>query len=171
MSDRSDAIMDAAEQRIRRAGYNGFSFRQIATEVGIKNASVHHHFPTKGDLAAAVARRYADRFIEAVDRMEAEGVGRVTAWRTLFRQALMTEGHMCLCGSLGAAATDLPPQVVREARQFFERGLANLCAGPPGTALSPDKAIGVLAALEGAMLLATAFGDLSIFDKTTAALD
>lgn len=142
-----------------------------ATEIGIKNASVHHHFPTKGDLAAAVARRYRDRFAEAVAQMEAEGVDRVQAWRTLFRQALVADGHMCLCGILGAAAVDLPPEVILEARQFFERGLANLCRGPADAALSPEKALSVLAALEGAMLLATALGDISIFDKATAVLD
>ena len=52
-----EAIMDAAERRIRELGYNGFSFRDIAADVGIKSASVHHHFPTKPALAAAVARR------------------------------------------------------------------------------------------------------------------
>ena len=47
-----EAIMDAAERRIRELGYNGFSFRDIAADVGIKSASVHHHFPTKPALAA-----------------------------------------------------------------------------------------------------------------------
>ncbi|WP_157628311.1 helix-turn-helix domain-containing protein, partial [Ensifer sp. BR816] len=46
--------MDAAEERIRRAGYSGFSFREIAADVGVKSASVHYHFPTKERLAAAV---------------------------------------------------------------------------------------------------------------------
>ena len=39
------------------AGYGGFSFHDVAVEIGIKNASVHHHFPTKATMAAAVARR------------------------------------------------------------------------------------------------------------------
>jgi TetR/AcrR family transcriptional repressor of nem operon len=30
---------------MRHAGYGGFSFRDLAAEIGIKSASVHHHFP------------------------------------------------------------------------------------------------------------------------------
>lgn len=59
-------LMDLAEAHIRDAGYGGFSFRDLAAEIGIKSASVHHHFPTKAILAAAVARRYGDRFLAAV---------------------------------------------------------------------------------------------------------
>ncbi|WP_345191535.1 TetR/AcrR family transcriptional regulator, partial [Gluconacetobacter tumulicola] len=40
--------------------YNVLSFREIAKAVGIKNASMHYHFPTKGDLGAALARRYTE---------------------------------------------------------------------------------------------------------------
>lgn len=36
--------MDAAEKRIRKAGFNGFGFRKIAADVGIKNSTVHYHF-------------------------------------------------------------------------------------------------------------------------------
>ena len=61
MADRRSAILDVAERRIRAHGYNGFSFREIADEIGIKSASVHYHFPTKADLAAAVAKRYRER--------------------------------------------------------------------------------------------------------------
>lgn len=42
---------------MRNGGYGGFSFRDLAAEIGIKSASVHNHFPTKAAMAAAVARR------------------------------------------------------------------------------------------------------------------
>jgi TetR/AcrR family transcriptional regulator, transcriptional repressor for nem operon len=54
MSTIAEAIMDAAELRMRGGGFNGFSFREIADDVGIKSSSVHYHFPTKEKLAAAV---------------------------------------------------------------------------------------------------------------------
>ena len=59
-------ILDAAERAIRDRGYNAVSFRDLAAAVGVKSASVHHHFPTKADLGAAVARRYAERFLDAL---------------------------------------------------------------------------------------------------------
>ena len=58
MGGTAERLMDLAEARIREAGYGGFSFRDLAAEIGIKSASVHHHFPTKAGMAAAVVRRY-----------------------------------------------------------------------------------------------------------------
>ena len=61
-----EQILDAAEKRARMAGYHGFSFRDVAEDVGIKSSSVHYHFPTKGDLCEALARRYT---VRAADRL------------------------------------------------------------------------------------------------------
>ena len=67
MSDVKTAIMDAAERRMQLGGFGGFSFREIAADVGIKSSSVHYHFPTKDDLAAAVIRRWAEGTSKSVD--------------------------------------------------------------------------------------------------------
>ncbi len=168
MSERVQAILDAAERRIRDAGYHGFSYREIAADVGIKASSVHHHFPGKELLAAAVARRYTERFEAAVDAAIADGALPVEAWRRAFRRALLEEGRMCLCGALGASAADLPSDVAAEARRFFRRGL-DMLTGTGG--LSWDGAMRILAILEGAMLVATALGNAAAFDAATADLN
>ena len=81
--------MDLAEAHIRNAGYGRFSFRDLAAEIGIKSASVHHHFPTKATIAAAVARRYGDRFLAAVARRPNESAGdAISVYRLAFRKAL-----------------------------------------------------------------------------------
>jgi len=166
-----EALMDAAERRIREFGYNGFSFRDLAADVGIKSASVHHHFPTKPVLAAAVARRYCDRFDTAVAQEQTGGATAVAAWRTVFRRSLREDGRMCLCGVLGAEAGGLPPEVVVEARRFFERGVANLAAASTlGERQARQAGLQVLATLEGAMLLARALGDDDAFDQAAAHL-
>jgi TetR/AcrR family transcriptional regulator, transcriptional repressor for nem operon len=166
MNETTIAIMDAAERRIREAGYSGFSFREIAADVGVKSASVHYHFPTKDALAAAVARRYTDRFSEAVDRQRSEGCSLIEAWQRVFRRALSQDGRMCLCGALGASARDLSPEVAAEVRRFFERGLQKLVDG----GVTRDQAIRILALLEGAMLVANALDDATAFDLATTAL-
>lgn len=166
MSETTKAILDATERRIREAGYNGFSFREIAADVGVKSASVYHHFPTKSALAAAVARRYNGRVIGAANAAVAEGQGVIQAWRAVFRSALEDGAKMCLCGSLGATAGDLTPEVAHEVRLFFEEGIASLVAG----GLTEERATQVLATLEGAILMAAAHGDSSVFDRATANL-
>jgi TetR/AcrR family transcriptional repressor of nem operon len=166
MRETADAIMDAAEGRIRRAGYSGFSFREIAADVGVKSASVHYHFPTKEKLAAAVARRYTDRFFEAVDHRLALGDDIVQAWRQVFSVALHRDGKMCLCGALGATSQDLANEVSDEVKRFFLLGIERLARG----GLSRDTALQVLATLEGAMLTANVLQDPSMFENGTAAL-
>lgn len=166
MAGTADAIVEAAERRIRDAGYNGFSFREIADEIGIKSASVHYHFPTKEALAASVAHRYTERFLLSINDEMARGAHITEVWVTGFRRALVSDAKMCLCGALGAASRDLPDEVLREARRFFQLALENLKAG----GLSEARAMHVLALLEGAMMLAVVLDDPAIFDTSTAAL-
>lgn len=161
MSDRREAILDVAEKRIRANGYGGFSFREIASDVGIKSASVHYHFPTKSDLAVAVAKRYRERFAEALEVAERQGVARVEAWRELFDDALTQDGLMCLCGILAVEGASLPAEVAREARAFLEFGMASLDEVRPG------EGARILSQLEGAMLIARSAGDPSVFARAT----
>lgn len=164
MSGTRDAIMDAAERRIREAGYGGFSFREIAADVGVKSASVHYHFAAKEDLAAAVARRYADRVLAAIEADVAAGRAPDAAWKDAFRQALRDNGAMCLCGVLGATSHQLPEAVRAEARRFFEAGEARLGAG----GLSREDALRLIATLEGALLVANALARPEAFDAATS---
>ncbi|RUM24328.1 TetR/AcrR family transcriptional regulator [Rhizobium vallis] len=166
MSDTANAILDAAEERIREAGYSGFSFREVAADIGVKSSSVHYHFPTKEKLAAAVARRYTDRFLEAVDNELAGGGDIVRAWREVFRKAFHRDGRMCLCGALAATSHDLAEEVRIEVKRFFLLGIERLTAG----GLDKDAAVHVLATLEGAMLTANILDDRSMFDSGSAAL-
>lgn len=167
VSETAQLLLDAAERRIRDAGYNGFSFRDLARDVGITSASVHHHFPTKAALAATVAARYGDRFIAALQARGEDEV--VAACRDLFRASLAADGRMCLCGILGAEAGGLPKEVAAEARRFFTRCVDYLAQRlkPASTA----TAMQVIATLEGAMILARAFDDIATFDQATAMLD
>ncbi len=161
VSEKMDEIMDAAEKRIRQGGYNGFSFRDLAADVGIKSASVHHHFATKAALATAVARRYTDRFFAALDKDAP-----TAAWRTAFHRALKKDGRLCLCGMLGAETATLPPDVAAEARRFFELGIEKLAASHKGPG-AQAVALQTLAILEGAMLIARTMNDPAIFEQAT----
>lgn len=164
MSDRREAILNVAEKLIRSHGYSGFSFREVATEVGIKSASVHYHFPTKPDLAAAVAKRYRERFADAVNTAEKSGEKRIDAWRNLFHKALKADGLMCLCGILAAEGNSLPEQVAAEAHAFLELGIASLNEASPG------RGTQILSQLEGAMLIARSTGNPDVFEDATANL-
>ena len=58
LSNTYDEILNSAEKLIVSGGYNGFSYADIAAVVGIRKASIHHHFPNKVDLVRALVTRY-----------------------------------------------------------------------------------------------------------------
>lgn len=164
----AERLMDLAEERMREAGYHGFSFRELAAEIGIKSASVHHHFPTKAGMAAAVARRYLERFLENVAPRPGESAEEAVAvYRAAFRHSIEQDGGMCLSGMLGAEAGGLPPEVSDEIENFFRKAVANLTGRLRG---SEDRALAVLATLEGALILARAYGNVAAFDHAAASL-
>lgn len=166
MSMKAEEILDAAENRIRSAGYDGFSFRDIAADVGVKSASVHYHFPTKEALATAVAQRYRTRFLDAVEAEMHGGMPIAMAWREVFRRSLHTDGRVCLCGVLGVVSHDLAPTVLTEVKAFFEAGMAQM----QENGVSAAEAERVLSLLEGAMLASVVLGDRALFDRVTANL-
>ena len=163
MSEMATAIMDAAERRIRLGGFNGFSFREVAADVGVKSSSVHYHFPTKEDLAAAVIHRYADEVAELIDAELAKDPDPIKVWTRAFRGTLHSEERMCPCTVLGAGSLDLPAQVAAEVKRFFQMCLDKLEAA----GLSAGKASELLATITGAMVVATALGDVSAYDRAT----
>ncbi len=158
---------------VRRGGYNGFSYREIAKRVGIKAASVHYHFPGKGDLGAAVARRYTERFLDNIgkaDDPDAKPSELLRRYVSAYRKGLIDEGLMCLCGMLGAEIAALPEPVAKETKRFFERNiewLTQLFRRDDGETQSQEprtKALRTIAALEGAVILARTLGDHSVFN-------
>jgi len=57
-----ERVLDAAQLLLQTESYDGFSFRDVAEAVGIRKASVYHHFESKESLAAAVTDRARERF-------------------------------------------------------------------------------------------------------------
>jgi TetR/AcrR family transcriptional regulator, transcriptional repressor for nem operon len=166
MGDIKTAIMDAAERRIRLGGFGGFSFREIAADVGIKSSSVHYHFPTKEDLAASVLRRWTEHTSEQVDKELKKDPNPVRAWTKAFRGTAYSDAHMCPCTVLGAASQDLPEQLAKEVKGFFKMCQKKMVA----EGLSPTDATKLLSAITGALVVANALGDTTEYDRATREL-
>src|SRR6185369_11436154 len=65
-SDTATRILDVAERLAQTRGFNGFSYADIATELGVTKAALHYHFAGKADLGEALITRYAVRFGRAL---------------------------------------------------------------------------------------------------------
>lgn len=169
-------ILDAAENRMRSGGYDAVSFRDLATEVGIKSASVHYHFPQKADLGEAVVRRYTDRILAALAASDdpADSVtDRIARLCQVYRSAVLGDGMVCLCCVLGAETLDLPAPVADAVGDYFTRLLAwtetalgNRGDDAPGTDRPGPSAAQINASLQGAMILALATRQPALFEET-----
>jgi AcrR family transcriptional regulator len=63
---------------VQDRGYGGLRFRELAKNVRIKSASIHHYFPTKGELGSALAARYTSDFLQYLDGLLAGGLDQKT---------------------------------------------------------------------------------------------
>src|SRR5262245_19625010 len=55
------AILEIAEQLLKEKRYNGWSYEDSASAIGIKKASIHYYFPHKEDLGCALIERYQQK--------------------------------------------------------------------------------------------------------------
>lgn len=117
MNERANNIIDSAIRMIRAGGYHSFSFRQIASELEIKSASIHYHFPSKEDLGAAVAKRYIEEFLECLGQ-PSDHKQPVFFYIDAFQASLEKDATACLCGVLAAEAGRLP-EAIQEALTGF----------------------------------------------------
>ncbi|MEL0628830.1 TetR/AcrR family transcriptional regulator [Psychromonas aquatilis] len=170
---KKEELLRIAENKVRSGGYSNFSFRELANEVGIKNSSVHYHFPTKADLGAELAHQYTDNFLAAlgdIEDIKAQGKNPIDVYTGLFNGALLIDNKMCLCGLLGAQNETLPEKVQIEVKRFFHKNLTWLTAAHEanGEENPPQAAITTISLLEGAMMISKALNDHSYFKIATA---
>lgn len=180
--DTKSALLASAETAARSLGFDGFSYADLAADVGIRKASIHHHFPTKANLSLELMRRYAEEFRRTraeIDDLHSDGAARLAALIGLYRAAVGEGTSLCLCVSFSISAESLPGDVIVEMVRFradmiawidavFERGRADgTLVNLPAPAWS---GVTVLAVLEGAQLAARAAQDLTRFDAALAGI-
>jgi TetR/AcrR family transcriptional regulator, transcriptional repressor for nem operon len=173
MSEMRDKIMATARATVQQHGYNGLSFRELAKDVGIKSASIHYHFPTKGDLGSALARRYSEEAQALFDGFLLETPDPSSLFRNytdVFRMALERNNRMCLCGIMGAEYDELPDAVKVEVSAFADVNVAWLTRvltklGLADGQSSAERAAAIYAAVIGAQLVARSRNDISLFDR------
>lgn len=167
-----EKILSAAERRVRGAGFAEMSFRDLAQDVGIKSASVHYHFPTKADLGEALVEAYARQFETELARIDTGDLrAALEAFVGLYDRALVLDEAICLCAVMGAEAIGLPETVNQKTRAFFRMNAAwleDLFERHLGKR-EPDIAAMTVAALEGALIIASVSKDRDVFENVAKA--
>jgi TetR/AcrR family transcriptional regulator, transcriptional repressor for nem operon len=180
-STTSDEILASARNLIMSGGYNGFSYADISEVVGIRKASIHHHFPSKVDLVRELVKRYREEGQASVVTLgqnvpDALDILKVYAnhWAKCIEDA---SRPYCVCALLASELPSLPPEVATEVTNFFrfisswlttvmERGRKN---GALNLTSEPHvEAEAFLATVYGAMLSARAYGKPEVFSTILA---
>lgn len=174
-------ILDVAERLVQTRGYNGFSYADIAEALGVRKASLHHHFATKAELGVALVTRYRRTFLRSLAAIEeaTEDTGERLARYVEVYGAVLRRRRMCLCGMLAADVATLPKPLRANLAEYFveneawlgrvlEQGRTRGKIRFEGSAAS--MAAFLVGALEGAMLVARGSGNAAEFDAAAQRL-
>lgn len=173
-----EMILTEARRIAQAHGYNGMNFRELADRVGIKPASIYHHFASKADLGAAVARRYwedAAANLDAIRNEEENPTAALRRYPEVFRGSLESENRLCLGSFMSAEHDDLPETVMHEVQAFTDVNVAWLSQmlEAAGTVDSHEaaetRARAIFAAIAGAQLMARSRADIALFDTLVSA--
>ena len=174
-----DQLLEHAQCLIRRRGYNGFSYRDLADHVGVKTASIHYYFPAKDDLLIAVIDKYAAQvyaMLHGIDK-SLPANERLAGYAALFRGG--PTDQICLCGMLAADFASLSDRARQSVQAFFrmhETWLAEVVAA--GVADGSLKSCGdtaadgrwLFAAFQGALMGSRLFQDQQRLDDVITAV-
>jgi len=179
----AERIVGEGRRLIMTRGYNGFSYADIAAAIGIRKASIHHHFAGKNDLAVAVveqSRVIIRAQVEQLARAEPDAAEQLRAYAGYWEQCIAdNSAPFCIAAMLAAELPSLPDDVAGAVRAHFAElstWLAHLLAlgvrqGGVTLVGSPeDEADAFLSAIYGAMLSARAFADPARFVSITETL-
>ena len=175
-TSKAEEIVASTKALIIAGGYNGFSYADVSERVGIRKASIHHHFPSKVDLVRTVVVSYRDEVLDGLAALEQgspDPAVQLTDYVALLK-ACIEDGSrpFCLCGMLAAEMPVLPPEVVQEVRAYFvalsdwlrsvlQRGAEVNRIKLTGPAATEAELL--VATVYGAMLVARAHGDANVF--------
>ncbi|WP_175626506.1 MULTISPECIES: TetR/AcrR family transcriptional regulator [Oxalobacteraceae] len=176
----SEEIINCARSLIVAGGYNGFSYADISKVVGVRNATIHHHFPTKSNLVRTLVVNYrweVQLGMAELERNVPEPVEQLRAY-IQYWESCIADGSapFCVCALLATQLPVLPEEVAHEVSAHFrtlsdwlsqvlERGVAN--GSIRLSASAKDEAEVFMATVHGAMLSARAYQDAKIFGVIT----
>ncbi len=158
-----EKIIALSNVLIQQRGFQGFSYADLENGIGIRKASIHHHFPSKTDLGLA----YCDYKTAQFKQLQAElnqlpaGMQRLQGYLDAFSDCA-EQGQMCGVYAMLSDSHLLLPELqlaIYRLAQLEQHLLQDILASGQASAeirdaQSPTElAMMVSAALKGALLL------------------
>jgi TetR/AcrR family transcriptional regulator, lmrAB and yxaGH operons repressor len=169
MTDRSAAIPALAEA-FRSYGFEGASLAQLCAATGLGKGSLYHFFPGgKDEMAAAVLADvdawFAGAIFEPLRNAPPGDVDAISAMFDAVVEYFRSGRRVCLPGAFALGRErDRFADVIRG---YFEQWIASLATALPsagrGEQPARARAIEVVAAIQGGIVLSRALGQPEIF--------
>ena len=181
MNDTRTKILDVAESLIQSVGLNAMSYKHISEAVGIRKASIHHHFPKKENLVDDLLKRchvsYGDNYRRIVEG-GGDAVTKLQRLAGVFEDGLRKQ-QLCLVGMIGSDLNtlqvtscrileDTVPHTVDIFSIAFTQGMEEGTLECRSTA--EEAAFAFFSFLVGAQIAARAHGGAKQFRSATEAL-
>lgn len=175
-----ERILTEAEALIQTQGYNAFSFKDIATAINIKTASIHYHFPSKEDLGIAVIAWHADKIARVLSEIYSDASLSIRVKVQTFFEAIVSltfnaENKMCLGGMFASDLQSLPVAIQNQVKKFFAMILDWLEELLVTHGFSKTSSLSIakqiMALIEGALLLARLYGDVTFLEEVRHYID
>lgn len=178
MNNKRTEILDIAEALIQRVGVNAMSYKDISDAVGIRKASIHHHFPKKEDLINGLLERchisYGDNYKRIVTGTET-APEKLRKIAEVFKEGLQ-KGQICLVGAIGSDKSTLQAntcvileETIRNTTEIyslaFRQGREEGTLSFTGT--DDEAAYSFFSFLLGAQIAARAYGGVESFCSST----
>lgn len=183
LSTTAEEILRCTRPLILSGGYDGFSYADISNVVGIRKASIHHHFPTKAQLVRVLVEQYrreAADGLRQVGQVIADPAERLRAYTGYWQNCIASGSEpFCVCALLASQMPALPEEVAAEVRAHFRTLVAWLASvfqeaieqGSLKMAHDPDiEAEVFVATVHGAMLSSRAHGNPEVFEMIVSPL-
>lgn len=169
MNDTKTKILSLAASLTQERGFCGFSYLDLAAEIGIKAASIHYYFKCKDDLAIALVEYTHEQHSLGFQNIEANYELPQERLREIvkFFQSYVLENKFCLCGMLVAELHSVSESVSKCLDAYFNdfqiwiaKQLALMGHETPDI-----QALRFLSALEGSLLLARLRNDPKVVQE------
>ena len=168
-----EQILRVARDLIQTRSYLGFSYQDIADQVGIRKASLYHHFPTKERLGVEVMRAAMQAFKDWSGALPGTPQDKLAAYFGMYRKALRAGQGVCPAGAMAPGwdcIDDDLRQAVREMRSAQLLWLAGVLGALRGKAAAATTPAALFAACQGALISARMSGHGADFDEAVAPL-
>jgi TetR/AcrR family transcriptional repressor of nem operon len=173
-------IRETAHDLIASRGYFGFSYADVAEAVGIRKASIHHHFPSKVDLVVATLREYRARLVEATGGLSqnvSDPMQRIQFYVNHWAECVQSNNRpICIAALLSAELPALPEEIQVEVQLHFRYLVSwvqaalregSECGSVRLRGSAEVESQAFVALVHGAMISARALGSPKIFHSIT----